>query len=155
MTYNQGDILLNKYRIEALIGQGAFAQVYHATHLALDAPRALKVLRRDAPGVGSTEYADFHARFQLEAQLGAKLDHPNIIRVYDFEQDRKTLILVMEYAEGGNLAGRIQRAREKDLPIPIEEALQIGVDVAQGLSALHAMDAIHRDLKPSNMGASL
>ena len=103
MTYNQGDILLNKYRIEALIGQGAFAQVYHATHLALNAPRALKILRRDAPGVGSSEFTDFHARFQLEAQLGAKLDHPNIIRVYDFEQDGETLILTMEYAEGGSL----------------------------------------------------
>jgi len=151
MPLQTGDLLLNKYRIEALIGQGAFAEVYHATHLALNAPRALKILRRDAPGVGSTEYADFHARFQLEAQLGAKLDHPNIIQVYDFEQDRKTLILVMEYAEGGNLASRIQRAREKDQLIPLEEAIQIGVDVAQGLSALHAMDAVHRDLKPSNI----
>lgn len=151
MPYSPGDLLLKKYCIEALIGQGAFATVYHATHLALNAPRALKVLRRDAPGVGSTEYADFHTRFQLEAQLGAKLDHPNIIRVYDFEQDKKTLILVMEYAEGGNLAGRIQRAREKDQLIPIDEAIQIGIDVAQGLRALHAMDAIHRDLKPSNI----
>ena len=151
MPFHPGDLLLNKYRLEALIGQGAFAEVYHATHLALDAPRALKTLRRDAPGVGSTEFADFHTRFQLEAQLGAKLDHPNIIRVHDFEQDKKTLILVMEYAEGGNLAGRIHRAREKDQLIPIEEAIQIGIDIAQGLSALHAMDAVHRDLKPSNI----
>ena len=124
MPYSPGDLLLNKYRIESLIGQGAFAEVYHATHLALNAPRALKILRRDAPGVGTTEYTDFHARFQLEAQLGAKLDHPNIIQVYDFEQDRKTLILVMEYAEGGNLASRIQRAREKDQLIPLEEAIR-------------------------------
>jgi hypothetical protein len=101
--------------------------------------------------VGTTEYTDFHARFQLEAQLGAKLDHPNIIQVHDFEQDRKTLILVMEYAEGGNLASRIQRAREKDQLLPLEETIQIGIDVAQGLSALHAMDTIHRDLKPSNI----
>jgi len=151
MPFHPGDLLLNKYRIEALIGQGAFGEVYHATHLALNAPRALKILRRDAPGVGSSEFTDFHARFQLEAQLGAKLDHPNIIRVYDFEQDGETLILTMEYAEGGSLAQRIQQAREKDQPILVAEAVQIALDIANGLSALHALDAVHRDLKPSNI----
>ena len=85
--YQPGEILLNKYRIEALAGQGAFAHVYRATHLSLNAPRALKVLRRDAPGVGSADYAEFQARFQQEAQIGAKLDHPHVIRVYDFGQD--------------------------------------------------------------------
>ena len=149
--YNKDDILLNKYRLEAQIGEGAFAQVYLATHKALNARRALKILRRDAPGMGSDEYADFQARFRLEAQLGAQLDHSNIIRVYDFEQDKETLVLVMEYAEGGNLAKRIQRGREKDLPISIDEVIKIGIDLAQGLSALHAMDVVHRDLKPSNI----
>ena len=71
MSYHSGDLLLNKYRIESLIGQGAFGEVYLATHLGLKQPRALKILRRDAPGVGSTEYNDCQARFQL----GAKLDH--------------------------------------------------------------------------------
>jgi len=151
MPYQPSDTLLNKYRIEALIGRGAFAEVYRARHLALNAPRALKVLRKDAPGLGSTEYSDFHARFQLEAQLGAKLDHPNIIRVHDFEQDDETLILVMEYAQGGSLSEKLAAARERDDLIPIDEAIQIASDVAQGLSAIHALDAVHRDLKPSNI----
>jgi eukaryotic-like serine/threonine-protein kinase len=55
MTYTPGEILLEKYRVEALIGQGAFGEVYRVTHLSLNVPRALKVLRRDTPGVGSTE----------------------------------------------------------------------------------------------------
>jgi serine/threonine protein kinase len=67
MPYQPGSQLLNKYRVDALIGEGAFAQVYRATHLQLNAPRALKVLRRDAPGLGSSEYGDFRGRFQLEA----------------------------------------------------------------------------------------
>ncbi len=151
MPYSAGHILLNKYRIESSIGQGAFGEVYLATHLGLNAPRALKILRRDAPGIGSSEYADFRARFQLEAQLGAQLDHPNIIRVHDFEQDKKTLILAMEYAAGGSLEGRIVQARQGGQPIPVTEALQIARDVAQGLAAIHALDAVHRDLKPSNI----
>lgn len=151
MSYNSGDIILNKYRIESLIGQGAFAEVYHATHLALNAPRALKILRKDAPGVGSTEYSDFHARFKLEAQLGAKLGHPNIIRVYDFEKNNETLILVMEYAQRGSLAERLSKAKENNQLIAINESLQIALNVAQGLTAIHALDAVHRDLKPSNI----
>ena len=151
MPLQPHETLLNKYRIEALIGRGAFAEIYRATHLALNTRRALKILRKDAPGLGSTEFSDFHARFQLEAQLGAKLDHSNIIRVHDFEQDGETLILVMEYAQGGSLSERMARARERGDPIPIEEAIQIAIDVAQGLSAIHALDAVHRDLKPSNI----
>jgi len=151
MSNNPGDVLLDKYHIEALIGRGAFAEVYLATHLALNAPRALKILRKDAPGLDSSEYGDFKARFQLEAQLGAMIDHPNIIRVYDFEQDDETLILVMEYAPGGNLAERIAKARKTGEPIPTDEALQIGIDVASGLAELHQRDIVHRDLKPSNI----
>lgn len=151
MSYTQGVIILNKYRIEELIGCGAFAEVYCATHLALNAPRAIKILRKDAPGLGSTEYSNIQARFQLEAQLGARLDHPNIIRVYDFEQDGETLILVMEYAQGGSLAERLASARDSDEQIPIDETIRIALDVAKGLSAIHALDAVHRDLKPSNI----
>ena len=66
MTFHSGDTIQNKYRIEELIGRGAFADVYRATHIDLNVSRALKVLRKDAPGLGSTEYSDFQARFQLE-----------------------------------------------------------------------------------------
>jgi len=87
MDLQPGQTILNgKYRIEALIGRGAFVEVYQATHLELGAPRAIKVLRRDAPGLGSDDFADYRRRFRLEAQLGAQLDHPNVVRVYDFEE---------------------------------------------------------------------
>jgi len=151
MPYAPGQIILDKYRIETLVGRGAFAEVYHATHLSLNAPRALKVLRRDAPGLGSTEYSDFRQRFQLEAQLGAQLDHPNVIRVYDFEQDGDTLILVMEYAERGSLAEVLARTRQAKRTIPVNDALRLALSIAEGLAALHALDAVHRDLKPSNL----
>ena len=151
MAYKTGDTLLNKYRIERLLGRGGFAEVYLATHLELDVPRALKVLRKDAPGLGSRDLEDFNKRFQLEAQLGAMFDHPNLVRVYDFERDADTLILVMEYCPGGSLADRLKELKRKNENLELAKALQIGMDAARGLAALHQKDIVHRDLKPSNI----
>ena len=80
-------ILNNKYRIERLLGRGAFGEVYLATHRLLNAPVAIKVLRHDAPGVGSAEFGRFRERFLQEAQLGKRLNHPNVVRVDDFIED--------------------------------------------------------------------
>ena len=152
MSFQPDDLILNDcYRIEAQVGHGAFAEVYRTTHLSLNALRALKVLRRDAPGLGSTEYSDYRQRFQLEAQLGAQLDHPNVIRIYDFQPLNETLVLIMEYAPGGSLLELLQNQRQQQTPLPVAKAVQIGIDVAQGLAALHTLDVVHRDLKPSNI----
>jgi formylglycine-generating enzyme required for sulfatase activity len=151
MLHQPGDLVLAKYRVERFIGKGASAEVYLATHLELKAPRALKILSRDLPGVGTTAFGDYRQRFQLEAQLGARIDHPNVIRVYDFHQEEDSLILVMEFATGGSLADRIAKARETGQPVPEDEAVRLAGEVAQGLAALHALDVVHRDLKPSNI----
>ena len=151
MPYNIGDILLDKYRIEEIIGKGAFGEVYRVMHLKLNAARAIKVLRKDAPGLGSTEYGEYQDRFKLEAQLGAKLNHPNIIQVHDFEMNGEDLLLVMEYAAGGNLSKRIEQAKQSGTPMPLGTALTIAEEVAGGLAKLHEMDVVHRDLKPSNI----
>jgi len=151
MTYTTGDTLLNKYRIERLLGRGGFAEVYLATHLELHAPRALKVLRKDIPGLGSSDVCAFDERFELEAQLGAMFDHPNLVRVYDFERDAETLILVMEYCPGGSLADRLREHKIKRENLALEPVLQIGLEISRGLEALHQMDLVHRDLKPSNI----
>lgn len=151
MTFNPGEILLNKYRIEKLIGRGAFAEVYRASHIDLNVPRALKVMRKDAPGVGSTLIDDYEQRFKLEVQLGARIAHPNVILVYDVERHGDDLILVMEYAPGGSLAERISEHRNAGKRFEIKDALQIATDVASGLGELHTLDAVHRDIKPSNI----
>jgi serine/threonine protein kinase len=152
MPFSIGQLVLkDKYRIEALIGQGAFAQVYRARHLALNAERAIKGLHQDTPGISSTEYEEFRLRFQLEAQMGDQLDSPNLIRVYDFEQEGDAYLLVMEYAQGGSLEERIRQMRKTGQPFPVERVIKIGKEIALGLGALHAKDAVHRDLKPSNI----
>ena len=155
MTYSAGTILLDKYRIEALIGQGAFGDVYRVRHATLNVLRAIKVLRHDDLGIGSTIYTNVQQRFQLEGQLGAQLNtpvpNPHLLQVYDFIIREDLLILEMEYAAGGSLVERIQKTRETRSPFPIEQALQIGVEVAAGLGALHALDIVHRDLKPANL----
>ena len=151
MPYQPDDILFNKYHIERLLGQGAFGEVWLATHTGLNAPRALKLLRKDAPGLGSQAYAEYQARFHLEARLGARLNDPHLVRVHDFEQDGETLALVMEYAPGGSLQSLIAQAHQEKKPIPIEKVIQIACDIAIGLTAIHDLDAVHRDLKPSNL----
>jgi serine/threonine protein kinase len=145
-------ILDGKYLVEALAGKGASAEVYRVVHVSLKTRRAIKVLRRDTEGVGSTSFGDFRRRFELEAQLGAQLNHPNIVHVYDFiEQAGDTLLLVMEYAPGGSLAERLARLRNTATVMPVAEVVGIGLNMADGLAALHARDAVHRDLKPSNI----
>jgi len=151
MAYNSGDILLNRYRIERLLGRGGFAEVYLATHLKTKGMRALKVLRKEFPGLGSRDLQAFDERFELEAQLGELFDHPNLVRVYDFERDQDALILVMEYCPGKSLADRIKESKGKAQNLDLNQALQLGIDTANGLAALHKKDIVHRDLKPSNI----
>ena len=155
MAYKPGIIILNKYRIEKLIAEGSFGEVYRVTHLGLKVERAIKVLKRGTTGIGSTEFSDCQQRFEMEAQLGAELNtpsaHPNLLQVHNFQQEEDLLVLEMEYAPGGSLADRIARARKTRQPIPIEQVIRIGVDVASGLAELHELDIVHRDLKPSNI----
>ena len=73
-------------KLKSWWGGGGFGEVYLATHLQQQLPRALKVLRRDALGMGETLYKEIRLRFLIEAQIGAKLDHPNIVKATDFGQ---------------------------------------------------------------------
>ena len=151
MSYQSDDVILQKYRVEAMVGQGAFADVYRATYLESNTLCALKVLRKDAPGLGSTEFGEYQNRFSLEAQLGAKLNHPNIIKAYDFEKDSENLILVMEYAAKGSLGQVIDQMRRNNKQMPVKNTLNIILQISNGLAVLHDLDVVHRDLKPNNI----
>ncbi len=151
MSFQPGDILLDKYRIDRFIGAGAFAEVYQATHLKLHAVYALKVLRRDESGMGSSEYGRWVERFRQEARLGAGLKSAHIVPVYDYEEENDLLVLRMDYLPGGSLADRLQKLKDHQRQMPVDEAVRIAVEVAQGLAVMHDKDVVHRDVKPNNI----
>jgi hypothetical protein len=124
------------------IGRGASGVVYRGLHRSLNIPVAIKLLRA-AVLAGPEE----HARFRTEARLLAQLNHPHIVRVWDYDDDPDQPYVVLEFVEGINLAellaqcGRLQPARVWDLMR----------QVLEGLRAAHALGIVHRDIKPANM----
>ena len=146
-----GETILNTYKIKRLLGQGAFGEVYLAQHMQLNVDRAIKILKRESLGVGSTIYSQARERFLTEARLGAQLKTPNLVEVYDFQDSREMLLLVMEYCPGGNLLEWSSRQKQGKKAPTLQTVLTTLVSVASGLSALHTRDIVHRDLKPSNI----
>lgn len=137
-----GITLLYRYRILAEIGAGGMGIVYRAEDEKLKEIRAIKTIRqilsRDEGSV---------ARLMDEARLAMRLSHPNIVRVYNFEDDIITKFLVMEFVEGESLAGRLARERR----LSEEETRRIGIEICKGLAHAHENKVIHRDLKPGNI----
>ena len=129
------------YRITAKLGQGGMGEVYRATDTKLDRDVAIKVL--------PDEFADSPerlSRFQREAKVLAKLNHPNIATIHGFEKDQDKRFLVMELAKGQTLSECISRK-----PLPVGQALEVFQQIAQALEAAHDAGIIHRDLKPANV----
>ncbi len=129
------------YRIIEQLGQGGMATVYKAYHAALDRYVALKVLHPDL-----SDDPTFAARFQREARLVAKLEHPHIVPVHDFAVHEKHSYLVMKFIEGETLKARLARG-----PLRSEEINQIVESVGSALSYAHEQGILHRDVKPSNV----
>ena len=133
---------LGSYLILDQLGTGGMGQVYLAEHLAMRRLVALKVLP-----VFSSDDSIARERFLREARASATLDHPNIVRIFDLCQDGKLLYLVMEYVEGINLQGLVNRTG----PLPIAAACQYARQVAFGLQHAYEMGFVHRDIKPANL----
>ena len=129
------------YRITAKIGEGGMGEVYRATDTKLRRDVALKFLPDHF-----LDDADRLSRFQREAQVLASLNHPNIAAIYDLQEANDERFLVLELVEGEALADRIARG-----PIPVDQALSIAHQIAEGLEAAHERSIIHRDLKPANV----
>jgi serine/threonine protein kinase len=131
-----------EYRIEQELGQGEFSVVYRATDVIGDRPVALKILREER-----AREEKIRLRFQREAGLLARLDHPNIVRVHNFGRYATDLFIVMEVLEGPT----IRDALESGFRFGIEQAVAIVTHVLAGLQEIHAQGAVHRDVKPGNI----
>ena len=132
---------ISHYKVLEKIGEGGMGVVYRATDTKLNRDVALKILPEqfasDSQRMG---------RFQREAEVLASLDHPNIGQIYGIEEAGQTKALVLQLIEGPTLAERIAQG-----PIPVEDALKIALQIAEGLEAAHEKGVIHRDLKPANI----
>ena len=136
---------LGPYEILASIGAGGMGEVYRAHDSKLGRNVALKVLPDEF-----ARDAERMARFQREAKFLASLNDPNIASVHGLEDSGTTRALVMELVEGPTLADRIKAG-----PIPLDEALPIAKQIAEGLEYAHERGIVHRDLKPANIKVTL
>jgi serine/threonine protein kinase len=140
MSFNVGENV-GPYRIIEQLGQGGMATVYKAYHASLDRYVAIKVLH---PAFG--EDPSFTARFQREARVVAKLEHPNIVPVYDYAEHEKRPYLVMKFIEGETLKAKLDRG-----PLTSKEILNVVEAVGSALAYAHKRNVLHRDIKPSNV----
>lgn len=133
---------LHQYRIEARLGSGGMGVVYRALDTRLDRPVALKFIR---PGLRPGPRGK--NGLLVEARSAAALDHPNICTIYEVgEAPSGSLFIAMAYYEGETLKARLSRR-----PFSVEEALDVVLQVAEGVKAAHARGIVHRDIKPGNV----
>jgi len=133
--------MLGPYRIINQIGQGGMASVYKAYQPSMDRNVAIKVLPSQL-----AESREFVKRFQQEAHIIARLEHPHILPVFDYGESDGTAYFVMRYLEAGTLKDRMQEGR----PLPLNEIDRIFTQLADALSYAHSHGVVHRDLKPAN-----
>jgi serine/threonine protein kinase len=140
VSFNEGETV-GPYKILAQLGQGGMATVYKAYHAALDRYVALKVLHP-----AFTDDEAFMTRFQREARVVARLDHPNIVPIYDFAQYEGRPYLVMKFIEGETLKALLAKGR-----LSLQQMLPVIEAVGAALAYAHQQGVIHRDVKPSNI----
>jgi serine/threonine protein kinase len=134
-------IMVSHYRIIEKLGAGGMGEVYLAEDTELDRKAALKFL---SANLCTDE--DCRKRFKREAQAAAKLCHPNIIHVYEVSEYQSRPFFAMEHVEGQTL-----REYSSGKELSVEEILELGIQICEGLNAAHEKGVTHRDIKPSNI----
>lgn len=138
-----GDVCDGRYRVESLLGQGGFGAVYAAVQQNLGRRVALKVLRPHL-----SESGDFRARFDREAQIAQRLEHPNTVRILDFGRTQGGLpFIVWEYLDGRPLSEVLAR----EGPLSPARVARIALQVLGSLADAHRLGIVHRDVKPANL----
>ena len=136
--------IIGRYRLDGRLGAGGMSTVFLATDTVLERPVAVKLLAEHL-----AEDEDFVARFRREALAAARLQHPNIVQVFDSgeDTDSRRHFIVMEYVDGPSCADLLRDRRQLD----VEEAVAIVRDACHGLDYAHRAGIVHRDVKPGNL----
>lgn len=143
MTYKPGDILKERYLINEKLGNGSMGEVYRAEHLTLHRQVAIKLMH-----VAVAENEKGLARFRREAREVAKLDHPHICQVLDFDMTNAgDFYIVMEYLQGETLRERIDRSGK----LKLKNVFRVMHDLLSALEMSHHLGIVHRDVKPDNI----
>lgn len=132
---------IGPYTLEKRLGAGGMGEVYQAYDQRLERWVAVKLIRPE-----HMENATARERFRREARTAARLSHSSIVQIYDIVESEESDAIILELVEGEPLSHRIARG-----PLPVEEAVRLGRQIAEGLAAAHARGIIHRDLKPDNV----
>ena len=132
---------LGPYQVTAPIGSGGMGEVYSATDTRLDRTVAIKVLPEHL-----ADDPQRRERFEREAKAVSSLNHPHICTLHDVGEQDGTHYLVMELVEGDTLAARLEKGR-----LPLDQALEYAIQIADALDKAHRQGIVHRDLKPGNI----
>lgn len=133
---------IGRYEIERELGRGGMAVVYKAKDTRLDRPVAIKLIQTDA--FATKALGSIRERFEREAKALARLDHPNIVKVYDYGEYKGAPYLVMDYLDGATL-------KELKKPVRVDTAVRLLTPIADALEYVHRHGLLHRDIKPSNI----
>jgi eukaryotic-like serine/threonine-protein kinase len=137
-----GRTIAGKYRVDSLLGEGGMAQVFKSTHLGLDRPVVVKLMHSGLPSMDTAM-----KRFEQECKVTARIDHPNVVSVFDVGALDRRPYLVMEFIKGESLRDYLDREVSMEVP----EAATVMIQVCSGLHEAHQQGIVHRDLKPENI----
>ncbi|HEU0283027.1 MAG TPA: serine/threonine-protein kinase, partial [Gallionella sp.] len=135
---------LGRYEVIGELGQGAMGVVYKAKDPLIDRIVAIKTISLN---LAMEEKDEYEARFYQEAKAAGRLNHPNIVTIYDVGKSGDVAYIAMEFLQGRELRDILN----ENARLPVDQALDIVVQVAQGLAYAHEHGIVHRDVKPANI----
>jgi len=141
-----GTMLNGRYRIESMLGHGGMSTVYKGLDSRLQRTVAIKMIHPHL-----SERPQFVRRFEQEAAAVARLRHPNILQVHDYNHDKGSYYMVLEYIPGQTLDQRLESLKAANLRLPLSEVIHLMVPLCDAVAYAHDQGIYHRDLKPSNI----
>ena len=145
-----GTMLNDRYRIESILGRGGMSSVYKGLDTRLQRTVAIKMIHPHL-----SERPQFVRRFEQEAAAVARLRHPNILQVHDYNHDKDSYYMVLEYIPGQTLDERLESLKTANLRLPLAEVIHLMVPLCDAVAYAHDQGIYHRDLKPSNIIVNL